>query len=721
MLAALVSCQKEDPFKPGTDIKSADWYSVPSSGTTIEKDDIALELPAGLFEGSSKIAVTPVKQGSIAGDDERSPFYQIAFESNKATTKSFEVKLMYAGDPDEVQAVVQTPVFAHSVGTIMNDVVVPVAYSISGGEVTVTVPELLKSSSATPYFTIGLIKKSDMTVSTKASLPDITYLIIMDSKHKPAAQTMLNHIVPDAFDDLRTLGFNPNFWFLGMMVFDTGKDEWGFAQSACSFSSWNWLILNSKKLVTCIDKGSPKDMVDELEQTVVHELFHLVHDQFYDPRLGIGVAIHQGYGDEWLSLSEAVAVWTEQSAGNKQIADLAPKNAPAILSSLFPYYKTQGSISESTQVYQNHGYGLGLLIQYLSKKTTKKSIREILEFQKAGATSLFDAFDKFCKAHNLAVFTTDGYFSFLMSLLNGEVDSRVSGKINMSLSESTTIKNATPVVCKDTVNAYGASLRSIIFRDEAFKVIDDSKEMKISQENESLITYVKFVDEGRYSDLGKATAGAPFHLSVETVRGICAKYHTPIVLITVWKEQNGYLGQSMKMSNLKIEFVKPEKPVVDVYSMSIDFTLNIKKVSDDYTYVGPASRSHSWYANDGTSTVTTAIENGMFVIRAVDSYYNENTLFVEFELDGKKLGDIHTIQHSYEMRPVPDGYKESFILTAGPIPKTNENKDIIEWEITGTDTYIDYSGKSYWYHTDYEWQNIKDSKDHIYFYIEKTW
>ena len=93
LVLCLTACKEDDSnadeqAPPSVPVSNDDWQNVSASGGTIEKGDIALTFPAGTFSSSEKVAITNVKQGSMLGEYEASPFYQITMPctAGKPTT-----------------------------------------------------------------------------------------------------------------------------------------------------------------------------------------------------------------------------------------------------------------------------------------------------------------------------------------------------------------------------------------------------------------------------------------------------------------------------------------------------------------------------------------------------------------------------------------------------------------------------------------------------------
>ena len=696
------SCTKEDPLKPPVDVKNGDWQNVPKSGATIEQGALVIEIPSGTFAGDTQIAVSEAKKGAIAGSQEKSPFYQLTFKAG-GSKGAFKLKLNYEGKADEVQPVIKMPTLCSHSGQ-SRETIFPVAYSVSGNDIVIDVPEIADAGDLQPFFTIGLVENSNIV--TKATNPSVFFFTTLSSANKAAANKLLNSLVPDAFDDLRTLGFKPNFWFVGMTITEFEPEEagsLGLAESNPYVTAWGYMRLNKQEMERILAGGQKKEDVNLLRQTLVHEFFHLIHDQFYDTqRYALLKHLQGAYGDEWAMLSEAIGTWTEKITGNKMIGDISPVNAERIVHSLF--------ITGNDQLrYRAQGYSFALFIEYLSQLTSNKKIVTILEYQKGGAKTVKEAIDKFLDANKLKFFNENDYMTFLLKLLNGEIDSRVSAKGYTQFGAEHKMKTAAKISSRDTINCYGANLHYLNFNyTESLTMLkaNSGKELKISQKAKGLITRVYYLDDKyKYRELGNATAEQDFTLPVDRILGIQKQYKTPLAIMTMKAKQTSDI-YGITMSNLTIEFAEPDKnlPIISSIEFGYDLWYSNKEGKNNICPY-PTTWSTSY---DNIISVT---KNGKGLIVKCDnsrvnyqSYVHATISFYIDSYSGGKCGAVSKIVYDYEDKnTVPKWHLEieSLPLEKNEVSMFNGNEAI--WRAKGNTlkvtamSYTSSSNKTYSY------------------------
>ena len=146
-----------NPDTPVTPVNPGDWQTVPAIGGTIEKGDIALTFPAGTFDADTKVAITEVKKGSVGGECEVSPFYQVTVTN--ATNKPITVK-MKAKETDDGRAefVMQFPGYSISqCSNVTNESAIETKYA--NGVYTASIPTLNEAEDENlANLTIGLCR-----------------------------------------------------------------------------------------------------------------------------------------------------------------------------------------------------------------------------------------------------------------------------------------------------------------------------------------------------------------------------------------------------------------------------------------------------------------------------------------------------------------------------------------------------------------------------------
>ena len=553
---ALCACTK-DPYAPETTVKPADWRPVSSSGDVIASEDIALEFPSGAFNGESKVAISPAA-GKFDDMEQCSPAYQVTLPST-GTQKPFKVTINYAGD-ENVAMVVKTPTFSKSAGRT-GSTVFPIPFTLSGDGATATIPVAPDAGNREPYFIVGLVKYYDPALTkapeTRAEgeekkegrfqfmdfssnrayygsiPPDIQKMWDLDN-------VLRSEYIPFAFQSLKGYNFElPTDIVVFKVETFSGKDAsaWGFSESSAFYNDWGYIRLNAKKLKE-LSQQIPysADLVGQIRQTLVHELFHTVHDWVYDTNRTPWERASAGAdGDQWSMLSESIACWVEKTAGNKLIGENCIAFADGLLTSFWPREKSMAE-------YQNHGYGLGLFTEWLSRKTSNTSIVKLVQYQRAGVKSLSEAYDKFLDEARLKFFTPDDYWAFASSVVSRQFDSRIQpetfGKKKGITKDSFTLNSE--------VFSYGVAIDHVgyaaaMVENEAY----ESKSIRMTQDRTDLITRV-YLDNGeKFKYVGEFTKEKPLSVPFKTYKNSGCKVFTLVTARYANMEKGGAMQSRM--------------------------------------------------------------------------------------------------------------------------------------------------------------------------------
>ena len=414
LLPVFVSCEKENDYKPVHNVKSTDWYTVSSSGGTVQLNDITVEFPAGAFEKGGKIAVTPVKPGSVADvkGRELSEYYQLVFPES-GVQKPFTISINYSGDAKRI-LVMEESYKRGRYGNITGLHAAPLGGTKVGDKIFITVPGIDPTDDGNPFFTIGLADatSSAPAPSTKA---DVTfhYTVTWDieteaqvKKLEPYREAILKlfrqnlFVVPEVFN---SLGIEISEYPVLYDICPLGGG-WGEHATDNVCKSWGIVYLNTNELVNIVKGGEPYDqeLVGQFQQSLVHETFHWIQDVVYDNRTA--QAINKAMPGDWQMFSEAMATWMEKFTGNKRISENCPKFAENVLTDFF---------CENKKSHQDTGYGMGLFIEWLSQKTSNKKVIKLLDYLRDNsgwfsAPSLRSAFDSVLSDNKLTFFIPSG-------------------------------------------------------------------------------------------------------------------------------------------------------------------------------------------------------------------------------------------------------------------------------------------------------------------------
>lgn len=527
-----VSCQKEESFdKPTVNIKTADWHTIPAAGDIIEVNDILLEFPAGSFDKEAKVAITPVKPGTVkdASGRELSEFYQVVLPSS-GTKQPITVGIRYSGDADMVSVCVETPHWFRN-QNLFDKASTLLPTVTDDGLACAVISPMDDAGDEQPCFIIGVVDSSLSKVpKTKADNESLYFTLDWcvsgkdKEKYEPYRAAILGLIrseLPNMLANFQLFGIDIPTDVIPYKVKVMG-DRWGEHDSSRYKKTWGVVNLNVKYFYDMM-QSEPFDPVlyGQLQQTLIHETFHWIHDVMYDGRTAANTAISGSKGDEWAMLSEAIATWIEHYTGDKSISINCVNSFPTFLDSFYPERERgAGSVT-----FQEAGYGMGFFINWLSLKTSNKSILEILEWQREktgwGITSglgfspsLKDDYNDFLAAHKLTFFDDKVYSDFIWQILKGKTDKRFTFDLKGFAAQQIGLKDAKRVL-KGTVPNFG--MRPIWFQINTNYRTEckDSPEMGVAiyQNGENLRTTACIVDpETGFQPVGSAEKDKPVYI-----------------------------------------------------------------------------------------------------------------------------------------------------------------------------------------------------------------
>ena len=319
--------------------------------------------------------------------------------------------------------------------------------------------------------------------------------------------------IPLAFKSLSTLGFDLPASKISFEVRHLPKGTWGQWDQGSFFKTWGVIYINRQEYIDLATTfPRPNDKVGELRKTVVHELLHAVHSLSYDNRGAWTQADEGQWGDEWSMLSEALATWVEKTTSDGKISSNCVEQADVFLNSFWPLEKDKDT-------YQNHGYGMGLFIEWLSKKTSNTKIVKLLQYQKAGEKSLADVYNRFLKEENVTFFTPEAYIQFLDYVVSGKLDSRVAMPILALKSVPLDNAKAFPGVDASDVYSYGATFRKVHMSKDFLEDAEyENKYITMSQDREDMLTKVCLLPKSGLVTAGEVVHEKPFSLSLKSIK-----------------------------------------------------------------------------------------------------------------------------------------------------------------------------------------------------------
>ncbi len=580
----LASCTKEDPLKPAINVKPGDWHEISSSGGTIEEEDIILDFPSGTFDGTGKVALSKIPKGTLLGQNEKSQFYQVMLPKD-GTKKPFTIRIKRGEGLDGCDVVAQSAGFVRRTGEVITSTrAVPATYS--DGEMVVDVPVFSGAMDSDPFFSIGLVE-SFLTDApeTKGEVRNSQYSLTWPiyktfstwNDYKGTNRTkildFLNQNIPLAHKELKNLNFK---WPSGPIAYQIeefeGSDANTWGQEVIdwlfsNFGSWATYVRVNARLMLKLVTSDPAsntylDYSGNLQQTMIHETFHYIHDEVYDPRFAITKSVKGKTGDEWAMLSDAIACWTEKKAGNKLLSENTYIYADNLLRSFLPEEQTELG-------YRHSGYAMALFTEWIAQKSSDGKIYKVLEYQNKGAASVVDAYKSLLQECKIDFFSPAGYRSFINDIVSGKVDK----KVNLETIFPTKVKgtnSATKLTFQDDVYSFGISVDRVKFLGN---VLDDNKssDVSISQDNEGLTTLVYYSNSGTPVLLGQTDAHTPLSIPIADCISKSVKELTFITL----KDSQDFAEPSIR-SKISFEIIKQDKSIPHIWSVGLDGDITIK-------------------------------------------------------------------------------------------------------------------------------------------------
>lgn len=513
---------------PSAKVSSQNWVAVPEGGGTVDYEELVFDFPSDTFIGDSQVNVSTVKKNPFTDYTTVSKVYQVAFPST-GTQKPVDFKIAYDGKPEDVIMMVQTPTYSRSALTIQESAF-PIDFKVSDGFVHATIPATEDTGGHEAYFRVALVSnitgpddttKAGETPQTDFSgnfkfqgiqyEPQFSYEYF--NKLKALEEDFNVVYIPLAFKSLSTLGFDLPATRIPFEVTFLPNGTWGQWDQGSFFKTWGVIYINRKEYINLATTfPRPEATVGELRKTVVHELLHAVHSLSYDKRCAWTQADEGQWGDEWSMLSEALATWVEKTTSDGKISSNCIEQADVFLNSFWPLEKDKVT-------YQNHGYGMGLFIEWLSQKTSNKKIVKLLQYQKDDEKSLADVYNRFLKEEGISFFTPEDYVQFIDYVVNGKLDSRIVMPILALKSVSFDKAKDFPKVDASDVYSYGTTFRKVhVSKDFLEDANNENKYITMSQDREGMLTKVCLIPKTGLVTAGEVVQGKPFSLSLKSVK-----------------------------------------------------------------------------------------------------------------------------------------------------------------------------------------------------------
>ena len=425
-------------------------FNIDDNGGKVEVGDLQIQFPNGTFSTNTEIKVSNLKEGQVLGKDEASPFYEVTMPVKTGGT--FKVSIKSNDKSSDLVMVAHTPSCTmHSTEIGFFDTFLQPTYK--DGAYEVEIPRFLNPDDETATLTIGLghakvfsnsgagtrvgagvggqVKnvKWHYAVERSFEIDNNEKLGIIDDYMEKAIKHLFDtKIVKD-----ETKTYDVSVKFEDRQVGDYGE----FCQSMFCHEL-SGIYLNSKLFNGEIEH-------QELYQTIIHELHHYFSDE-YDKRwtkAGIGKC------SPWLMLIEAGGVWAEHLAEGTSASSILQNNSGKFVRGYYVDDLISGGVYDDTmdaastwynplswywlsdrrgKAWQAHGYGMGLLFEYISNQWGIATITEIYNKMYNGGSDPYDCISSVVKEKETYFFdkVTSYYRNFLIEAALGKMKQGIS-------------------------------------------------------------------------------------------------------------------------------------------------------------------------------------------------------------------------------------------------------------------------------------------------------
>ena len=440
LISGLTACDstegtvESEPNKPKPEVPVADsdWQVVPATGGAITKDDITIDFPSGSFPEDTKVAITEVKKGEVAGIYEVSKFYQVTMPNSLNRFITFSIK--NSNKSDDVSLVAHSSGFCKS---SLKEETIETQFetSYSNGEYTSTIAVFDNHEEVeNVFFTIGLahiptlsnndasrtrgvkdnlkeaveftkeisfniLNNFNKNTLIEKTINNLTYKIVipLDTwmrydystlvKLEMASKKVSNY-VDQALNAIFGLGFVlPGENRTLTISYRKGENWGGFSHSWIN-NNWSTMTLGIEKLLN-------KDTTDEdIKCTIIHELFHFIQSG-YDPRCTFKKGAIFGIDrTEELAFCEMGAVWIEHLMNNGELNASFLKQEfvnPITFDEMgLTDILNRWTNKSKSERAQSHGYTIAPLLYYLCTSNEMKTFK----FKNESVVELHDIWKK---------------------------------------------------------------------------------------------------------------------------------------------------------------------------------------------------------------------------------------------------------------------------------------------------------------------------------------
>ena len=507
-------------------------FIVQESGGKIEYGDITIDFPSGTFNSSTKVTISEVEKGLIAGDAELTSYYKVKLSSGLRSFFAAGIKMPKTSNEEQLRMMFVTPGWAPSFD------ITGLAYHILNivyhdGAYYARIPKMDNPDEVGEtevYF--GLTTQSIRTSDSQTRESSYQWLQTGTPKDEELFWyggpgwlyfKLQNEIIPAARKKIKELGFDKEVAPITYHVHILDSDDWGKYNSSTFGASLGSISLNEEKLLEL----KPDDNYEELCQSVLHETLH-----FYQRYYGLQTPFEYTMATV---LDEATAVWSERYFGGmpstntkNHVCEFIPCIKPEHKDVLDKPYNKDVEKRPWDLRHLNVGYGMSSLIEYLCKKSDDKIAIELYKAREKDVYNTIGVVENYArtKCNGLEIFTPKGYKDFVEALGTGMVyetiffadildEARVKhGAIGVT---SKKIADDYPVYLTNYAYGYGAlvemlELDGTRFNNDPVHGLDGAI-LNIKQTTPGLTTWVYQLKGGRYNLIGQIWNNATLSIS----------------------------------------------------------------------------------------------------------------------------------------------------------------------------------------------------------------
>ena len=485
-------------------------FTIQESGGKIEYGDITIDFLSGTFNSDVEVSIAEVSANDVAGGSACSKFYKIKLPTT-GTKKSLKININSADNTGNIGMVAQSKGWSMHTG-ITGNYLFPLDFEKEADTFTGIIGPFDDAESEHPWFSVGLMKMTmaEVKSGTRAGQEDISRFKAFwpgrDDELAKKAVELLNDYIPKELSMLKELGFELPFTKpqddpllemqekLKYFVVEYDDPTWGDFIYPSYVTNNGYIRVKASNIEKLMKDLSNVDNNNQLKQTLIHETLHAVDFFTYEPRSTYMTSFLGQYGDEWATLlGEALGSWVEKFTGSMKVGENTYTYASNFMTEFFPRYK-------SKDIYTAAGYGMGLFIEYLSRKTDNKKIKTLLDYKRnglswfssgKGAKTVREAFNLFLSENKLQFFNSVDYWNFAYDVLKGNIDERVNYEF---LSDLSLIKEKDEYVFYDDINNYGIVAHRLKLNK---KLLNDNKDesIEIGQYEDNIQTKIFFVND----------------------------------------------------------------------------------------------------------------------------------------------------------------------------------------------------------------------------------